>query len=68
MKVHKRKAEPEATTPSKKVKKEEAAANGDEGDDDERNKRTLFVRNLPFSVTDEQVVLGFDSVFYVVFR
>ena len=67
MKVHKRKAEPEATTPSKKVKKEEAA-NGDEGDDDERNKRTLFVRNLPFSVTDEQVGFTFLPILTRYFR
>merc|ERR1719454_2792306 len=53
LKVHKRKGdEAEKTTPAKKTKQEEPAADGDE---DDENKRTLFVRNLPFSVTDEQM-------------
>ena len=54
LKVHKRKgdAAEEKTTPAKKTKQEEPAEDGDE---DDENKRTLFVRNLPFSVTDEQV-------------
>ena len=51
MKVHKRKGDAENGSPAKKAKKEEP----EEEDDGDENKRTLFVRNLPFSVTEDQV-------------
>merc|ERR1712130_408938 len=51
-KAKKRKTEEKGETKAKKAKQEEAAEEEDDGDKD---KRTLFVRNLPFSVTEDQM-------------
>ena len=53
LKVHKRPAN--GTDNSESAPKKAKQAAPEESEDDERNKRTLFVRNLPFTVTKEQV-------------
>lgn len=53
MKVHKRSAD--GTDKSESAPKKAKQAEPEESEEDERNKRTLFVRNLPFSATDEQM-------------
>ena len=53
MKVHKRPAN--GTDKSESAPKKAKQAEPEESEEDERNKRTLFVRNLPFTATDEQV-------------
>jgi RNA recognition motif-containing protein len=49
----KRKTEEVSEVPAKKAK--EAPVEEEESDGGDKEKRTLFVRNLPFSVTKEQV-------------
>ena len=53
MKVHKRPAN--GGDKSESAPKKAKQAEPEESEEDERNKRTLFVRNLPFTATDEQV-------------
>ena len=63
LKVHKRPANG-TTDKSESAPKKAKQAEPEESEEDERNKRTLFVRNLPFTVTDDQVNIYF---FWVVF-
>ena len=60
----KRAAEESKVVPKKKAKEE-----AEEEDDGDKDKRTLFVRNLPFSVTDDQVPhQQFKTPFYLVLK
>lgn len=43
------------STPAKKQKSVDEPAEEEEDDGGDKDKRTLFVRNLPFSVTEDQV-------------
>lgn len=55
----KKRAKDQNGGPAAKKAKEEEEEEEEEAEEEDKDKRTLFVRNLPFSVDEDQVVTSF---------